>query len=544
MVCTVDSILAIYSRFGGPYAHSIRWVRQGGYLEMYNTLVNSRECLSNETKLVLIITILSSIAASVVDVGAVYFIHPSIRLHNISFQLVETSQFAPFDYTRSFSGWDAFVPNGADIGEAMALMVNNTNHIPNAIVGRMYTARTSEYQVGCGILNFQLLNTTDKLFINQGGCATAGFYLSVPYIGLWEDSIVVEGPDGRLSSKTLGTYYLELVEIPTYIDLYYGNITCTLNDDPLLDLLSSPLNGLTSTPVTWTTRCVLPAGEIVALSLTSIKFSSAKLQDFKHVTSSLFGGEDEELITAMEESIKTATNQPTLFSELRYGNSTLDAVVCISTGSKQLPLHATCTYTSFTAVIVAKQEFNPAIAAARGGAPFGDPATEVILTPGDIGKSSLAMKISHIPSLINGTFHQLSISDVKNASFASAHYLASLGMNFYMDWNTSRLYVIYDTLDVEKGLEIPSWLSIIVLLAMLLCAVFCCLTQYLLTPIYTGSLYKVMSIQMTPKSNSFADMIRWSKAYSNGYEGFRTTPDDKKFYEVDLNSETSLTRTL
>ncbi|KAI1286128.1 hypothetical protein EDD11_000591, partial [Mortierella claussenii] len=79
LVCTVGAALSIYSRYGGDYANSIRWVRQGGYLEMYSTLVNSRDIIPRSTKLILVTTILASLAAGVADIGAVYFVHPATR---------------------------------------------------------------------------------------------------------------------------------------------------------------------------------------------------------------------------------------------------------------------------------------------------------------------------------------------------------------------------------------------------------------------------------------------------------------------------------
>ncbi|KAF9343030.1 hypothetical protein BGX26_006397 [Mortierella sp. AD094] len=255
--------------------------------------------------------------------------------------------------------------------------------------------------------------------------------------------------------------------------------------------------------------------------------------------------EDVELVRAMESSITKAGNKTFLFSELKFGNTTLDALVCASVKSGKTSLEAICSYNSVSVIITSPQDFSPAISAARKGAPFeGPPPVDAGAPPGENYTATAVMAISHIPTVTNATAQQLSIPGAKNASFVSALYLASLGQNMYLDWNTSKLYVIYDTIDIESGFEMPLWLSVVVLVTMILCAGFCCLTQYSLDPIYTGSLYKVMSIQMAPKSNSFAAMIRWSKGHSIDCEGFYSTPGDNGFYDIDLMSEPRMTRTI
>ncbi|KAG0007842.1 hypothetical protein BGZ80_004168 [Entomortierella chlamydospora] len=342
-------------------------------------------------------------------------------------------------------------------------------------------------------------------------------------------------PNGRGSFKIPGSISGDsLTEPLSSVYLDYRNTTCGLDDiDPSGDI--PDINGLTSPPKTWTTRCALPTGEFVATSLTSIKFFVTKVKNFRRVTSSMFN-EDVELVRAMESSITKAGNKTFLFGEFKYGNTTFDALLCVSVKSGKADLKAICSYNSVSAIITSPQDFNPVISAALppinvGASYYNYPSTAV-------------MSISHIPTVTNTTTQQLSIPGAKNASLASALYLASLGQNMYLDWNTSKLYVIYNIVDIESGLEMPLWLTIVVLVAMILCAGFCCLTHYFLDPIFTGSLYKVMSIQMAPKPNSFAAMIRWSKGHSIDCDGFHNTPNDNSFYDVDLMSEPWMTGTI
>ncbi|KAF9205478.1 hypothetical protein BGZ49_003967 [Haplosporangium sp. Z 27] len=525
LVRTVGSILAVYSRFGGPYANSIRWVRQGGYLEMYTTLVNSREIISNKTKLILLITIFSSFAASIADVGAVYFIHPSLRLRYSSFQLVESNQFIPFGFQRALTGWGSFVRNGANITNAMALIMNDTNHIPDAVAGRIYTARTSEYQVGCELMNFYAMNDTgDKYFIDQGGCATVTFNVLNNFLDSYDKATIKDMPNNRRSIKIPGSYGgPEMVEsIPT-VTFAYANTSCSLVDTNDAGLIPY-IDGLTSPPRTSATSCMLPGGGLLASSLTTIKFFVSEVRNFRHITSPMFKV-DTELVQAMATLAAKATNKTCLFSELRYSNTSIEVLECLSTTYGNATVSLTCSYSSANVIFVSQLEVDPAILAARGGS---------LLTRN--GDPNTVMVVSHIPTVTDTGVQQLSIPEAKNASLAAVEYIAKLGANVYMNWDASKFYVIYDTFDTELGLEIPRVLSGIVLATMVFCAGFCLLTQYFLDPIYTGSLYKVMSIQMAPKSNSFAAMIRWSTTYSNGFDEINNTPG---FYEINLKSDAS-----
>ncbi|KAF9165758.1 hypothetical protein BGX20_000466, partial [Mortierella sp. AD010] len=183
-------------------------------------------------------------------------------------------------------------------------------------------------------------------------------------------------PNGRGSVKIPGSIADDdLLEPSSYIALYYGNTTCALEDTDYTGTIPN-INGLTSAPRTWTTRCALPTGELIATSLTSIKFFVKKAQDFHHVTSSMFN-EDIELVRAMESLITKAGNKTIYFSEFKYGNTTFDTLVCMSIKSGKAGPKVICSYNSVNAIITSPQNFSPIISAARKGAPFEGPPVEV-----------------------------------------------------------------------------------------------------------------------------------------------------------------------
>ncbi|KAF9321028.1 hypothetical protein BG006_002687 [Podila minutissima] len=146
------------------------------------------------------------------------------------------------------------------------------------------------------------------------------------------------------------------------------------------------------------------------------------------------------------------------------------------------------------------QEINIPIAEARGGKPFPDP-------PG----TSIAMTIEHIPTLHSGVPQPVSMSAMKNATFEAAHYLASLGQNFYADYVEEQLYVLFDTMDPYQGFRVPDWLLISVTATMAVCLCLWALTNILLDVRYTSSLYKVVSMQLSPQIGVSAPMLIRSK---------------------------------
>ncbi|KAF8977208.1 hypothetical protein BGZ46_007562 [Entomortierella lignicola] len=425
----------------------------------------------------------------------------------------------------------------------MVSVMNDTNRIPNAVSTRTYTPQFSEYQVGCGMMNFNVIYYgNDKFLINQGGCANVyyGFYNT--FEGLYNKSTIVNMANDRRSYKIPIIYQKGMFLQETAAALYftYANTTCGLYE--VVDntiLLHTPTDGLTSSPTTWTSRCALPTGEIMISSFTRIKFFVTEVQRFKTVSSSMFS-DDVELVNDMATSIMKAGNNTFQFVELKLGNTSIEAVECITLNLGNASLSAICSYNSVNNILSSPQELNPAISSARRGAPIA--ALPLNGLAGDTSSSNLFIAISHIPIKSNSSIQQISIPEAKNASSAAAHYIALLGQNIYMDWYTSKMYAIYNIVDIEEGLEIPLWLIIVVFISMLFCTVLCCSTQFLLEPLYTGSLYKVMSIQMAPRSSSFASIVRWSKDYPIEYEGFHTTTGNNGFYEVDLKPETTLTQ--
>ncbi|KAF9319033.1 hypothetical protein BG006_003065 [Podila minutissima] len=498
LIGAVGAILAIHSRFGGEHANSIRWTRQGGYPEMLSSLYNSWRYLPKSAKIAMVLTICASLSASLADKGAAYFITLAERQTNASFIMVNTSQFLPVSGILEPSGWSTNIRYGANIVDAMARMINDTSNIPNAVPGRIYTPQTSEYD-GCNQLAVKALDRKiTQLHLRSNGCMEVQFHFPCPYYQpIFVNATVIKRSNDRWSIIAPITSSQWFGEIPV-LAMLRNNSTflATMNDMVRMNWMHLE-DGITSLPETVTTKGVSPAGETLVLSISSVPFSASTVQRFRNVSAATFDNYND-MFQAMEASVNNATFRSTtnMFTEVSVDKSTIEALVCYSS---RLP-GLMCAYTIISAIIVKQQALNPIIAEARQGRPL---SQEVNLT--------IAMRIRHTVATIDGTRQSISPSTIKNATSAAAHYLASLGHNFYMDWKASQLYTIYDTTDTQSGLEIPLWLMLGIAITMIACLSLWVATEYFMNGRYVSSLHKNIAMQLGARVKGIAPMVMRSK---------------------------------
>ncbi|KAF9080151.1 hypothetical protein BGX23_002573 [Mortierella sp. AD031] len=328
-------------------------------------------------------------------------------------------------------------------------MINDTKNIPEAVIGRVYTPRTSEYEVACDQFDLYAFNASNLLLSNSG-CTVA-----------------------------------------QYLPLGGNNIDFN-------------------------------KARVVNLS---------KVKNFRNVSTAVFG-EYGDLLQAMEASIKntTATSNSTLFMELKVHGSFIEAVVC---SSFEYPdpgvISMSCIYNNVNMFILKQQEINNLIVKARGGRTFPYPPV-----------TSIAMTIEHIVALHNGVPQPVSMSTMKNVTYEAAQYLASLGQNFYPDYAEEQLYVLFDTTDPRQGFKIPEWLLISMAATMIVCFCLWAMTKVLLGVRYTSSLYKVVSMQLSPHTEISAPMLIRSKFEPFEFEDIPVVPVND-LYESDASkTKTSL----
>ncbi|KAK5809556.1 hypothetical protein F5H01DRAFT_395263, partial [Linnemannia elongata] len=510
----VDAILAIYSRFGGDYANSIRWTCQGGYPEMLNSLYNSWKSVPKSIKVAMVFTILASLVASLADKGAVYFIVPSVRPIVADSVVVKSPQFSMSGYDNSFAGWSGSIHHGTDIVDAMAKMINDAKNTSEVVNGRLYTPRTSKYEIACDHFDLDAIDVNRKRLIFNSGCAVAEYSILGVFDPDFSKAKVVPVSKGRWSIRVPATSPSMFSTAFTRPGIGVGTRICSLDGDPL-KVAYRLKPGLAALPRTTVTKCVYPTGEISVLSASVVPFSFSTVKNFRSVSTTVFG-EYGDLFQAMEKSINntTATSNSTVFVELKVHNSFIESVVCYSfeyptSGA----ISMCCIYNNVNMFIMGQQEINTLIMKAYGSKPFPYPPN-----------SSIAMTIEHTLALHNGVPQPVLMSTMKNATYEAANYMASLGQNFYPDFAEEQLYILFDTIDLQQGFNIPNWLLISVAVTMAVCLCLWAMRNVLLDDRYTSSLYKVVSMQLSCQIEIPAPMLIRSKYEPFEFENIPVVP--------------------
>ncbi|KAF9961316.1 hypothetical protein BGZ70_008323 [Mortierella alpina] len=491
----------MYSRFGGRYANSIRWTRQGGYPEMLTSLCNSWKNLPMPTKVAMTLTIFASLAASVADKGAVYFITPAVRMGAAEPFVVKSPQFVQSGVQRTFSGWSSSYPYGADIVDAMKTMISVTADVPEAISGRVYTPRTSDYVITCDHfdLQFEMREVlASNLLLPNNGCTVVNYVSYGGFQAEFDRAKVVNVAKGRWSIRVPATSNATVASVGTSWSIFVDRRICALGE-PLTSVSEHVKSGLTALPSTMVTKCVYPTGEISVLSASVVTFFVPTSTSFRRVAATVFDGHDD-LLQAMEVSINNtpATSNATQFTELTSHDSFIEALFCLAYGRPAVSLR--CRYHNINMLIIKQQGLDGPITKARGGKPFPYPPS-----------TSIAMTIEHVPILHSGVPQPISMSTLKNATFEAAHYMASLGHNFYADYDEEQLYVLFDTMDPHQGFTVPDWLLISIATIMAVCLCLWGAIKVLLEARYTSSLYKVVATQLSLQTGMAAPMLMRSR---------------------------------
>ncbi|KAF9913450.1 hypothetical protein BX616_010020 [Lobosporangium transversale] len=487
LFAAVGAILAIYSRFGDQYANSIRWTRQGGYVEMISSLYDSFHIVPSRTKCIMVITILASLVAGLFDKGYLSN-HPEFIIYNPEI---------------AFSGWSTSIRYGENITEAMSLLINSTRNIPTADAssGRLYIPRLTEYEIVCAQSNVQFLDH-DVALPTQGGCSNTYIGFTTTSVISYHTTIVLQRFPNRWSMVIPGGE--ELHDASLSINFENRGILCVLGEINIPSFAISNKAKVNRLPRTITTKCVHEDGDVSVVAATTVHFSEG-FQSRLNNTTTRFFQEDDEIFQAMDELIKrtvpsdTDMDRPTMLAKVRIRGTMLDTVICVFSIVVGLQ-YPVCQYSVINSLVVRPKEQSVDIKKARGNESL--PIYPL--------KKLNAMMIEHVPPIIHGERSLVSNSQLQDDTVAASRLMALLGQNFHNDFESEeseKLYVIYDVFYPEKGLEIPKWLLIVILVLMVVCFCLWTLAEGLLDRKYTSSLYKTISIQLSPYNQASAPWI-------------------------------------
>ena len=155
----------------------------------------------------------------------------------------------------------------------------------------------------------------------------------------------------------------------------------------------------------------------------------------------------------------TTRGQPdwTLYLEVQQRNSSVeaasvDALFCTPTASNGWDQVLNCVYMYINGIIITTPEPDPIVTAV-----IPDVGKNIVSEEGD---GSTWMTLEHMSAAGNASQSQVSMTSLRNDTFAASHYLGQLGANFQSN-ETSMTYTgLFDTTDIEVGLEIPKWLLV------------------------------------------------------------------------------------
>ncbi|KAF9911477.1 hypothetical protein BX616_010569 [Lobosporangium transversale] len=545
MIGTVGSVLSIYSRLGDKYANSIRWTRQGGYLEMIKSLYNSHGATPNRVKAVMVATLLISLAASLLDKGVAHFINPAARPGKTNTTMVVTRQAINPGRVYHFGGWAGVARNDESIVEIMASMINSTRNIPNAVSGRTYTPRLTPYDSLCDFFDLTVLGLPGtswehpKLALMSGGCSALHIhFFNFPLDFEVEKATVTQSSEDqhRWTIVFPGTWNIE-ESLLGAMHSFQGR-DCEASETYAGQDYTDQVDQLDTSLLTEMTKCILSTGDVIVLSIGTVRFSVAEAEEFETTTATMFS-DRMSIFQDMATDIRTAIKkygyeEYPLLMEVQASGTSFDILACTFFMRASRP-RPSCIFANINSQIIRPRKNDTDIATALNGRPFGGFKRTTFSE-----KATSAIRIQKLPIADeNGSVAPTNISQIRVDTAAATGYMASLGQNFYADYNQSQLYVLYDTLDMELGLDIPLWLLITVGTLMGLCMCVWAATEMLLDEKYTSSFFKITSMQLKSHTNIIAPALLPSKMDPLELAGVRAFPELSE-EETEVGSDKAL----
>ncbi|KAG0288274.1 hypothetical protein BGZ98_004330 [Dissophora globulifera] len=479
LVQAVGAGLAIYSKIGGDYANNIRWMRQGGYLEMITSLFTTREGLPGNARIALFVTIVVSFVASVMDTGVSIFILSDERPIHPESMFTTMNNYAPSDGFYMYLRWTSQMYMGDNITAQMDSIVNNPDSVEGGFVdsGRQYQVRTSDYNVQhCLAWDFHFPGAQ---YVYNSPCAT------MVVTGL--DELRINYSQANTTALRDGRWSISaLTPLPTQQSL--PQLTPAINATtyecanglaPLTDFYTDTSN-LKQPPRTYTTKCVTNGGDITVLTYSSTRFKVRQSSTYSAATANIFQDTSDELLNAMQVSISNSPAQTlntTLLMEIKISNLMADVLYCYTDATDGSSW--SCGYLNINGFLLEKQELDPQTANKLA-------ARTIIGTP---------IVIEHIPHTTGSDVVPFALQTLRDATGDVAKYMASLGNNFVTEDIAEgdaprHLFVFYEASTFKKGFVVPVWvLCFVGVLAAFAIGIWAT-AHFLLGEKYTTSFYK------------------------------------------------------
>ncbi|KAF9573569.1 hypothetical protein EC968_008324 [Mortierella alpina] len=510
LVGALGGILSIYAASGSRYGNSIRWSRQGGYLEMISVLRNSVRPVPGSATVAMTVAIIASTLALFSSVFFSTMVHRSDINDNQSY--ISTKTMRPMAAGEEIDDWLIYLGPNSNVVDSLGLLINDTRNIPDAVPGRRYTPRTFGYEVACDTIDVVVgRNGSDLIPQAVGGCSAVLFDIYNTFF-TWE-------PKEAINMRTAPDQYTIIAPatFPLGFDLrehralsytyfeHFCFVSLSMSEAQSVRQFNRfPHSGMTSLPRTTLTRCQYPSGALYVGARTQMRFAIQSLAEYDNTTTAIFDNSAQlPLLATMSAFTKNGT-----FLDPQ-SNSTLVALTKAGANVHFLSCHSVrysesgdvglfCEYQVVAAVLTTPQPDEPIIAADLPDRPV-RAANESV--------NENVVVVAHLPLSLTSDLPTFSISSMLNATTSGAQYFASLGQNFVMDWKKEQLYVLFDTVDIKDGQEFSTGLFVTLLVVMVLCAGVWAYSEKTIAGMYTGSLYKLVYTELGPHLEKTTPML-------------------------------------
>lgn len=398
------------------------------------------------------------------------FIHQSQQLGNPYSVNVLSDQYITGSPLYALAAWTAYARG--NVADVLLLLVNSPSNIPNMKNNSIYNIHRSEYDAGCK--NMDVWYNKTVVAGSPNSCMGLEFVAdSAAITERWNMRFLNRG-NGK-GSISVDVKAGSMTELSSGIALKYGNMSCGLFDF-VGNTLIYAANGTTSAPTTSATKCWTAAGEMMVLSMTTVRFSSG-VDFIDHTATSLIG--ETGLFHDIEQALLNATytNNTTTMGIIEYmvdGPSMKFAGCLRGLGFMSGMPFASCSYNTVSIIVAKSRQFSTAVSSGLGK----DLSTTSI--------TNIAV-IKHLP-----TNHTLIPFDIHNASYVVADVLASFGFSLIVFWTRGKVLVMYDVSDIRRGYDVPIALIAVAGTILGICLI---VSGWTLTfkPVYTNSLYNIVT---------------------------------------------------
>ncbi|KAK3818448.1 MAG: hypothetical protein J3Q66DRAFT_337665 [Benniella sp.] len=449
----------------------------------FNTF--KRKNVPGSVKWALIVALIATLVANFLDKGISSLVSPGFRIGQPKEDMVISSQTV---HMWTFFGWNFIVPVNGSVVSTMERALNSSIANPSADDGYVYSPVISEYTPLCTDFGFHFQG---EIMRNGTGCVLEIYFWATSN----RTSIKTERSPNRwsIAMATISRKSGIINEQQAQGVLYFMDRKPKEND--ICYILEDYREGYTY-PKTSITKHVYYKGDIAVVAMTTTRLQGSMDEYDLEVANYFSTYHSDDLLLTMNETIRTKTmpappgqEQRNLMAEIRVANSTVEAFVCTVYYHEFMEMDwFLCVY-----ITIAVHVFNQ---------PVHNSQIQLLIERLKVTHhTGLHMALEYFPEITKDNKEApISTKKLRNDTVVAADYMARIGSSFFADFGEMKAYILYNKAEIEAGLEIPLW--VLIAAGIITLVSFCVwqLTQWLVGPPHTSSLYSIVRTQLEERS--------------------------------------------